>query len=56
MTREELAEIEARYSRALDAKPGKGPIPPEGIDAIIDSVCDVPVLVAEVRHNLKEVG
>lgn len=46
----DLAEIEARYSRALDAKPGKGPITERGIAAITDSVCDVPDLLAEVKR------
>ncbi len=38
----------ARYSKALDAKPGKGPISEDGIAAITDSVCDVPQLLAEI--------
>jgi len=41
-------EIKARYQRALDAKPSKGDYTPAGIDAITDSVCDIPDLLAEV--------
>ena len=40
--------IRERYQKALDAKPSKGDYTPEGIDAIVDSVCDVPDLLAEV--------
>jgi hypothetical protein len=48
MTPEQINEIAERYSRALSAKPGKGPISPDGIAAITDSVCDIPQLLAEV--------
>jgi hypothetical protein len=44
----DLAAVEARYSRALDAKPGKGPYREKGITALTDSVCDVPDLLAEI--------
>lgn len=40
----------ARYSRALDAKPGKGGITADGIAAITDSVADVPDLLAEIER------
>ena len=43
-----LDAIRERYQKALDAKPSKGDYTPEGIDAIVDSVCDVPDLLAEV--------
>lgn len=43
-----LDAIRERYQKALDAKPSKGDSTPEGIDAIVDSVCDVPELLAEV--------
>lgn len=46
----DLKPIMARYSKALDAKPGKGPITEKGIVAITDSVCDVPELLAEVER------
>ena len=46
----DLKEIAARYSKALDAKPGKGDISPDGIAALTDSVCDVPQLLAEVER------
>ena len=46
----DLRPIMARYSKALDAKPGKGPISEAGIAAITDSVCDVPELLAEVER------
>ena len=45
----DLAVIEARYSKALDAKPGKGEITAAGISAITDSVCDIPELVERVK-------
>ena len=45
----DLAVIEARYSKALDAKPGKGEITAAGIAAITDSVCDIPELVERVK-------
>ncbi len=45
----DLDAVEARYSRALDAKPGKGEYSPDGIAAIVDSHCDVRELVAEIR-------
>jgi hypothetical protein len=46
----ELAAIGARYARALDAKPSKGDYTPRGIDALTDSVCDVPTLLDEVKR------
>lgn len=51
----DLKPIMARYSKALDAKPGKGPISEAGIAAITDSVCDVPELLAEVERLSAEV-
>jgi len=46
----DLDAIAARYSAALNAKPGKGPYTERGIAALTDSVCDVPGLVAEVER------
>lgn len=43
-----LDAIRERYQKALDAKPSKGDYTPAGIDAITDSVCDIPILLAEV--------
>ena len=43
-------EIRERYQRALDAKPSKGDYTPAGIDALTDSVCDIPDLLAEVAR------
>ena len=47
----------ARYSRALDAKPSKGPWTDERVAWITDSVCDIPQLLSEIerlsgKHNL----
>lgn len=44
----DLVAIADRYRRALDAKPSKGDISPDGIAAITDSVADVPDLIAEL--------
>lgn len=49
----ELGPIMARYSRALDAKPSKGPITDSGIAAITDSVSDIPQLLAEIERLRK---
>lgn len=46
----DMHAIAERYRRALDAKPGKGPISEKGIAAITDSACDVPELLAEVER------
>lgn len=46
----DLTAVAERYHRALDAKPSKGEIGPDGIAAITDSVADVPELLAEVRR------
>lgn len=46
----DLDAIGARYSAALDAKPGKGPYTERGIAALTDSVCDVPDLLAEIER------
>ena len=46
----ELGPVMARYSRALDAKPSKGPITDSGIAAITDSVSDIPQLLAEIER------
>lgn len=43
-----IDEIRARYQRALDAKPSKGDYTQAGIDAITDSVCDIPDLLSKV--------
>ncbi len=48
MSELDLRAVMARYSKALDAKPSKGPISEAGIVAITDSVCDIPQLLAEV--------
>lgn len=50
-----LDAIRERYRKALDAKPSKGDYTPEGIDAIVDSVCDVPELLAEVDRLREQV-
>ena len=42
----DLNAITERYHRALNAKPGKGPISEAGIASITDSVCDIPDLLA----------
>lgn len=47
-----LDAVGGRYSRALDAKPSKGDFSPRGIDALTDSVCDVPPLVAVAKAAL----
>lgn len=44
-----LDAIDRRYSAALDAKPGKGPI--TRFDAIVDSVADVPYLLDLARKQ-----
>ena len=46
----DLDAIRARYQRALDAKPSKGDYTPAGIDAITDSVCDIPDLLRELER------
>ncbi len=46
----DLDAIRARYQRALDAKPSKGDYTPAGIDAITDSVCDMPDLLRELER------
>ena len=48
-------EIRERYQRALDAKPSKGDYTPAGIDALTDSVCDIPDLLVELGDLLAEV-
>lgn len=45
-----MAAISRRYSRALDAKPSKGPMTADGVAAITDSVADVPELLREVER------
>jgi len=46
----DLDAVRARYSKALDAKPSKGPMTPDGIAAITDSVADIPDLLHEVER------
>lgn len=46
----DLNAIEARYARALDAKPSKGDFTPDGISALTDSVADVGHLLREVKR------
>lgn len=45
----DLNAVNARYSRALDAKPSKGPWKDDEVCWITDSVADVPALLAEIR-------
>jgi len=44
----DLDAIEARYGKALDAKPSKGYIDPA---PLWDSVCDIPDLIAALRRH-----
>lgn len=46
----DLRAVAARYSKALDAKPSKGPWEDERIAWITDSVADVPQLLAEIER------
>ena len=46
----DLRAVMARYSRALDAKPSKGPWEDERVAWITDSVADVPQLLAEIER------
>ena len=50
-----LDAIRERYQQALDAKPSKGDYTPAGIDALTDSVCDIPDLLVELGDLLAEV-
>ena len=50
MSELDLRAVMARYSKALDAKPGNGGITADGIAAITDSVADVPQLLAEIER------
>lgn len=50
----DLDAIQARYSAALAAKPGKGDYTEHGIAALEDSVCDVPTLVARLTDLTAE--
>lgn len=52
--RADLPAVAARYSRALDAKPGKGEL--THVDWLIDSVADIPDLLREVEDLRREVG
>lgn len=51
----DLTAVAERYHRALNAKPGKGPISEAGIAAITDSVCDIPALITEL-HRFRNVA
>ena len=54
----DLDAIQTRWTATLDAKPSKGPATEKTIHALIDSACDVPDLLAEVRRlrsDLKKV-
>ncbi len=46
----DLKAVMARYSRALDAKPSKGPWEDEKVAWITDSVADVPQLLSEIER------
>ena len=48
-------EIRERYQRALDAKPSKGDYTPAGIDALTDSVCDIPDLLDQNRRYANQI-
>lgn len=48
----DLGAVGRRYSRALDAKPGKGPL--TRLDWLIDSVADIPALIQEIEQLRKE--
>lgn len=56
ITNDELERIEQRFSRCLDAKPSKGPATQRTVEALIDSACDVPDLVREIRHLRIAIG
>ena len=49
-------EIRERYQRALDAKPSKGDYTPAGIDALTDSVCDIPELLDQNRRYANQIA
>lgn len=49
MSELDLRAVAARYSKALDAKPSKGPWEDAKVAWITDSVADVPQLLAEVE-------
>ncbi|PZR55280.1 hypothetical protein DNL40_02605 [Xylanimonas oleitrophica] len=51
MTALDVGAIADRYTRALDSKPGKGPVTEKGVAALQDSVCDVPDLLAALAAN-----
>ena len=50
MSAVDTATIRARYETALGAKPSKGDYTQRGIDALTDSVCDIPTLLACLDH------
>lgn len=50
-----LDDLRKRYSKALDAKPSKGPILEEGIVALQDSVADIPSLVYVIEDQAHEI-
>ncbi len=56
MPEPDIEAIRARYQRALDAKPSKGDYTPAGIDAITDSVCDIPDLLAQNRRYANRIA
>ena len=50
MTALDLSAVRERYTRALSAKPSKGPYTEAGITALYDSACDVPDLLAHIAR------
>ena len=46
MSAVDTATIRSRYETALGAKPSKGDYTQRGVDALTDSVCDIPTLLA----------
>lgn len=52
----DLHAVAERYHRALDAKPGKGPMTDKGVADIPDSVADIPDLLAELERLVRWKG
>ncbi len=52
----DIDAIRNRYQRALDAKPSKGDYTTAGIEAITDSVCDIPDLLAQNRRYANSIA
>lgn len=49
-----LKAVAKRYSKALDAKPSKGPV--TDFDALTDSVCDIPDLLAMINQQERKLN